>query len=154
MSDRQRVREQLEVLADGDVDQEALATFLLEHSRLPGPRANLELGADVARLARERGADSSFHAIFEHWLIDTLPDHPTAEYLPFCAVQGLGGLYITATPADQEHIRTLLRKSANSTNWRVREGVTLGLQFIGEEDPDAMMAILRRWLPIATLLEL
>jgi hypothetical protein len=154
MSDRQRVREQLETLADVDVDQEVLASFLLEHSKLPGPRANLELGADVARLARERGAGSSFLAIFESWLTGTLPDHPAAEYLPFCAVQGLGGLYLGSSPADQQRIAALLRKSANSTNWRLREGVTLGLQFIGEEDSDAMMAILRDWLPDATSLEL
>jgi hypothetical protein len=103
-------------------------------------------------LARNRGC--SFLAIFEIWLRGPLLDNPAAEYLPFCAVQGLGGLYLAATPADQQHIAALLRESANSPNWRLREGVTLGLQFIGEEDADAMMAILRRWLPSATLLEL
>jgi hypothetical protein len=141
-----------QLLADSARARE-LQSFLLAKSRLPGPRANLELAGDLAQAASELNDKSALLPLFRSWLNADIPDHPAAEYLPFCALNGLGGLYLGVPIADQMEITNLLRQCANSENWRLREAVTLGLQFIGERNPDAMMALLRGWSPDATLLE-
>jgi hypothetical protein len=146
---RERLRQLLE-----HPDSEELEVFLLAESRLPGPRANLELAADVALIAFDAGQGANLLPIFQQWLTIETPARTATEYLPFCAINGLGGLYLKASSSDQAKVLELLRTAANSENWRLREAVSLALQFIGERDPEAMMAILRAWLDEATLLEL
>jgi hypothetical protein len=102
--------------------------FLLDHSGLPGPRANLELAAAVAeegdadRLQRLAGADD--------------------EFLALCGAFGLGRL---VGDGQREHL-VRLRALAGDERWRVREGVVLGLQRWADDDFDGLMKELRRWI--------
>jgi len=102
--------------------------FLRTHSGLPGPRANLELAqaaADVADLAD-----------VERWLGE--PD----DYLPLCGAIALGRLIAEG----DDSLWPQLRETAADQRWRVREGVAMGLQRIGDADPDRLVAGLRPWL--------
>lgn len=44
-------------------------------------------------------------------------------------------------PASAAQARTL----ATDERWRVREGVVIGLQLLGDESPDALISIVRAW---------
>jgi hypothetical protein len=103
-------------------------SFLLDHSGLPGPRANLELAAAVAeegdadRLLRLAGADD--------------------EFLVLCGAFGLGRLL---SNGQREHL-VRLRALAADERWRVREGVVLGLQRWGDDDFEGLARELRQWI--------
>jgi hypothetical protein len=154
MSTRQENRAQLISILDEPLDETRLADFLLRESKLPGPRANLELASDFALAASERTDGRELLPLFARWLGGERPDHPAAEYLPFCALYGLGGLYLGASSSDRAAIVELLRASANSESWRLREAVTLALQFVGVREAEEMMQILRLWLEDSTIYDL
>lgn len=101
--------------------------FLLAESRLPGPRANLELvravaeEADEALVVRLAGSDE--------------------EYLVLCGAVGLGRL---VAGGKRRHLPRL-RELASDPRWRVREGVAMGLQRWGDDDFDSMATEAERW---------
>lgn len=101
--------------------------YLREHSGLPGPRANLELAqaaADLGDLPRfERLAASD------------------DEFLACCGAIGMGRL------AAEGHLDLLprLRRTAADPRWRVREGVVMGLQRLGDADMPRLLTEMERW---------
>ena len=108
-------REQLKTLDDWDA-------FLLAESRLPGPRANLELAFATAG----EGTDAQFLRLAA---LDPeqAPQNTPEEFLAFCGVLGLGYLAARGEGANF----SLLRQKASDPRWRVREAVALGLQEYG-----------------------
>ncbi len=122
-------REILRTLEDWDA-------FLLQESRLPGPRANLELAHAVA----EEGSAERF----EHLLSFDLGQAPTnspQEFLAFCGVLGLGRLLSEG----QKDVLERLRHFASAPRWRVREAVALALQRFGALDMDGLLEEMERW---------
>lgn len=101
-------------------------TYLTEHSGLPGPRANLELASSVAGLA-------------EKPMIDELLASGD-EYHAMCAAAAIG------IRADDPSTEVRAREMAADERWRVREGIALGLQLLGDTRPGALIAITRRWV--------
>lgn len=95
--------------------------FLTSHSNLPGPRSNLEL----------------LHAAAEEADFQTLQNLIASrdEYLVCCGVAGLGRF--DAEPQ--------LRAHAADDRWRVREGVAMALQRLGDDNLPAMVIICRTW---------
>ncbi len=87
------------------------------NSGLPGPRANLTLLDAAADLA-----DPAFVGA----LLDT-----GDEYLSACAAAGLGQLF--ARDADSRRL-SRLHELARDERWRVREGVAMALQRLGDAD--------------------
>jgi HEAT repeat protein len=100
--------------------------YLTANSGLPGPRANLALVGAFAEAATpaqiHRAAGS--------------PD----EYLALCGAAGLGRLL-----AEGEDVAAALRGLAGDDRWRVREGVAMGLQRLGDADPDRLLALAAAW---------
>ncbi|MCI0399430.1 MAG: hypothetical protein L0332_29350 [Chloroflexi bacterium] len=122
-------RQKLRTLPDWD-------SFLLEESRLPGPRANLEL----ARVAAEEG-DA---ALFRRYLSIPLAEAPAnspQEFLVFCGLLGLGQLL---TRGDRVVLETL-RALASDPRWRIREAVATALQAWGEVDMDGLLQEMAVW---------
>ena len=101
--------------------------YLGERSGLPGPRANLELlaaagdVAPAATLLRWSAADD--------------------EYLACVGTAGIGRLVLEGRPA----LVADLRRRAEDGRWRVREGVALALQRIGDGDPGLLRAVTSDW---------
>jgi hypothetical protein len=101
--------------------------YLREHSGLPGPRANLELVEAVA----DEGDEKLFRR-----LIAT-----DDEYLVVCGLVGLGRLLAEGRHA----LLAELRAAASDERWRVREGVVLGLQRLGDRDMPRLFAAVEPW---------
>ncbi|HEY8721978.1 HEAT repeat domain-containing protein [Pengzhenrongella sp.] len=126
MSKRLDLQEELRSL-----DESGMREFLTAHSGLPGPRGNLELLAafgDVAPtelILRLVGSDD--------------------EYLAACAAAALGRLLVEATGARREELATLLHSQASDERWRIREGVAMALQRLGDADAAQLRVVVRRW---------
>lgn len=122
MSERvERYREELRRLKTWE-------PYLRKHSRLPGPRANLEL---VAAVSEEADADRL-------WRLSASSD----EFLALCGTAGLGRIALM----EPGTVMTWLRELASDPRWRVREGVALALQRIGRENMERLLAEMRSWV--------
>jgi hypothetical protein len=117
--------------------------FLLQESGLPGPRGNLELAHAVA--------DEGDAALFERYLtFDALlaPVNSPYEFLAFCGVLGLGRLL---AEGQASYLKTI-RQCAADRRWRMREGVAMALQRLGDANIDMLIEEMRHW-SAGTLLE-
>jgi len=110
------------------LDEQEWPGYLTDHSGLPGPRGNIELGQVVADEASPACLDA---------LIAT-----DDEYLVFCGVMGLGRLLA------ERQAGTLvqrLRSHAGDPRWRVREAVAMALQRLGDRDLPRLMGLAVEW---------
>ncbi|WP_313540777.1 hypothetical protein [Leifsonia aquatica] len=120
-----------------------LERVLGENSRLPGPRADLEL---AARLADTAGATSAANrdaalALLDGWLADPPRfaadlTEPHREYVAACAALAAGAL--GEVP--------LLTRAAGDDRWRVRELAATGMQRILDRDWTGGLHEVREWL--------
>jgi hypothetical protein len=124
-------REKLKTLKEADWEP-----YLLKESRLPGPRANLELLAafiEEAPAAAVRRYASLPAAV--------AAEGTAREFLAVCGVAALGRLL-----SDGDRKATAgLRKHASDTRWRIREAVAIALQRLGDADLDRLHALARDW---------
>lgn len=100
--------------------------YLDQHSGLPGPRANLSLLQVAATLADLPTIEVLLHS--------------GSEYALMCAATAL------ARRADTGRHETAARTLAAHQNWRVREGVAIGLQLLGDTAPDVLATIALDWV--------
>ncbi len=110
--------------------------FLLQESDLPGPRANLELLQAVA--------DEGSEAQFRRWLTlgpDRAPVNSPEQFLAVCGVVGLGRLLAEG----HDEVLPVVRSYASDPRWRMREGVAMALQRLGDRDMDALLAEMEGW---------
>jgi hypothetical protein len=145
----------LDALVAGSDDLGPLERFLAAQSGLPGPRGNLELADAFADVVTRLGVSARLRASLDDWLALDAASAPTndpREFLPFCALQALGVLYVTAAPSERRSTETTFRHFADDVRWRVREGVAMALQRIAERNFELLHAICDNWLPDATLL--
>lgn len=118
-------REALRQLPDRDWEP-----YLRAHSNLPGPRGNLELLEAV-------GDEASVDRLFTLAASDD-------EFLAACGAAGLGRVVAEGTPSAEDALARM-RELADDPRWRVREGVAMGLQRIGDADGRRLLAILGAW---------
>lgn len=110
--------------------------YLLRECGLPGPRGNLELAQAVA----EEGSRELFER-YAQLDAEQAPVNSPREFLAFCGVVGLGRLL-----AEGERGRlSELRRHASDPRWRLREGVAMALQRLGDADMDGLLAAMRVW---------
>lgn len=109
------------------------AAYLAENSGLPGPRANLDLAQAVADEASPEQ-------------ITALADSAD-EYTALCGAVALGRLW---TDGSREESEARLLALAEDPRWRVREGVAMALQRLGDADRDALWELAERWVERAT----
>lgn len=110
--------------------------YLLEHSGLPGPRGNIELGLAAAQVCQA--------AQLRRWAALDAQAAPTggaAEFLAFCGVVGLGRLLVEG----DANALAELRAHANDPRWRVREAVAMALQRWGSSDFGALAGAMAGW---------
>lgn len=102
--------------------------FLDANSGLPGPRGNLEL----IQAAADEGTAAWFGALV------TSADE-------FRAATGAVGLGRLLADAPDERVIACLRELAADRRWRVREGVAMALQRLGDADPARLWPLARAW---------
>jgi len=101
--------------------------YLKANSGLPGPRANLEL---VTAVVEEGDADLL-------WRLSASSD----EFLALCGTAGLGRLAKT----DPDTVLPWLKELAEDPRWRVREGVAMALQRLGQASMSQLIAEMEVW---------
>ena len=110
--------------------------YLMQESGLPGPRGNLELAQVVA--------DEGNAQLFERYLTynaDLAPTNSPYEFLAFCGVVGLGRLLADGGTGYLETIR----QCASDRRWRMREGVAMALQRLGDANMDLLVQEMQHW---------
>ncbi len=122
MGRREQYRAELRALRNPD-----WAPYLHGHSGLPGPRANLELAFAVAEEASPERLGN---------LLAT-----DEEYLVLCGTIGLGRLLAAGAEGAGERLRSY----AKDARWRVREGVAMGLQRLGDADLPRLLSLVTTW---------
>jgi hypothetical protein len=99
--------------------------YLLKHSNLPGPRANLELMQAFV----EMGSENDFIPLLDN-TPELAPVNSPEEFLAFCGTVGLGELVANGM---KEYMPDL-RNQASDPRWRIREAVAMGMQIIGRHN--------------------
>jgi hypothetical protein len=110
--------------------------FLLEESGLPGPRANLELVQAVV----DEGDEALFLRLLRYGP-DEAPTNSPGEFLALCGVVGLGKLLAEGKSEALE----MLHQLAADPRWRIREGVRMALERLGQKDMGWLMAEMEVW---------
>jgi hypothetical protein len=108
-------------------------SYLRANSRLPGARANLELLAAAAEKAEPDWA--------WRWANAELGADPTDVFLVMIGLVALGS---RAAKGDESGL-PIMRRRANDANWRVREGVAIGLQRLGDDRPLRLAEVAFEW---------
>lgn len=111
--------------------------YLLQHSGLPGRRANIELAKAFAQTAGQKVIND-----YANIPASEAPENTPEEFLSFCGVLGLGRLAMEG----KNHALQKLRNAASDERWRVREAVAMALQNIGHFDMDWLIRIARDWI--------
>jgi hypothetical protein len=127
-----KVEEYREILSTLD----SWDAYLMQESRLPGPRANLELAFAVAQVG-------SADRLLQYAAFDSVeaPSNTKQEFLAVCGVVGLGYL---AARGEGEYF-AMLHHSASDPRWRIREAVALGLQEYGRTAFKQLLEIMEEW---------
>ncbi|GAA4155792.1 hypothetical protein GCM10022286_05230 [Gryllotalpicola daejeonensis] len=107
-----------------------LLKYLDENSWLPGPRANLTLVDAFADVAPEEII----------WQLCGSPD----EFRRLCGAAALGRLHLER-PDDPAVVARLTELAADD-NWRVREGVAMALQRVGDASPQLLLKLIDGFL--------
>jgi hypothetical protein len=91
--------------------------YLIENSRLPGPRPNLELLYEFI-------TNASQYEIEKCLLVDYKKADSPEEFVLMCGVAA--GIYNSAKLYNE--VRFNFRSFANHESWRIREGICIGFQ--------------------------
>ena len=134
-----------------------LRSYLAEHSRLPGPRANLELAEAFARavtlLPKE---EKAMWTLCLRWVglpPDDAPTDDPREFVVFCGVRAMGALG-AASPGRAREALVHLRALARDSRWRVRKAVAMAIQDLAVAEPAATVRTLERWVAPGAWLEM
>jgi hypothetical protein len=131
-------------------DLTGLTRFLERHSRLPGPRGNLELAFALADAAAQAPAASRERLWRQclRWTALTeaaAPENTPAAFLPFCGALVVGAV-AAAHPERLDEALDVLHGSACDPRWRTREGAAMGLQRLLKAQRDSTLSCLARWV--------
>lgn len=131
-------------------DDAPIRRFLARESRLPGPRANLELARAFAETAGAMAAVSAppIWGLVQRLTAlssDEAPVNTPDEFLPFCGAWAAGELGAIVTNL-RESTFSLLHALAHDERWRVREAVANALQSMLCRDPGPVLAVLETWI--------
>lgn len=145
------------LLGDWVPGTERLATFLAEHSNLPGPRGNLELADALAAAveAMARGDAGRMWLLAVDMASETAaaaPVNDPREFVAFCGVRALASVAaVDASRLREALVR--LRAAANDERWRLREAVAMALQRLLAVHDEAALAALGEWVQTGNCLE-
>ncbi|MBV8821416.1 MAG: hypothetical protein JO123_01335, partial [Ktedonobacteraceae bacterium] len=129
-------------------NQRPLEFYLRDNSRLPGPRANLELANDVSALlaasiskypVKVRSLLNYFTNGDRKMVVANTPD----EFLMLCGIIAFGDC-AAIEPCWRQEVFDLLDHYACSSHWRIREAAAIAFQHLLMADTGEMIAHLIR----------
>jgi|GEM_PF-140907 len=115
-------------------NQRPLEFYLRDHSRLPGPRANLELANDVGELLAS-SVPKYYENVrklvtqFANGDRKNVTSNTPEEFIMLCGIIAFGTCAAAYAPWREESFE-MLEHYACSTQWRIREGVAIALQHL------------------------
>ncbi|MBV9230788.1 MAG: hypothetical protein JOZ18_15880, partial [Chloroflexi bacterium] len=129
-------------------NQRPLEFYLRDHSRLPGPRANLELANDVsyllaASIPRHPDAVHSLINYFANGDRVMVASNTPSEFIMLCGIIA-SGTCAAAQASWREETFDLLSHYACSPYWRVRECVAIAYQHLLMADSQITLPHLMR----------
>ncbi|GGH33665.1 HEAT repeat domain-containing protein [Paenibacillus segetis] len=110
--------------------------YLMLHSGLPGPRANLTLLYTVVKM----GNKEHFQRFLNFQQGNMSGDSPN-DFIVMCGVVGLGKLLAQG----QAEVLVHLKQYAADSRWRIRESVAMALQIYGEHHMDQLLSEMMLW---------
>jgi hypothetical protein len=139
-------------------EAETLMHYLVQHSNLPGRRANLELAAAFGEVVeryskRENKRLWELVAKMTDIAADEAPVNAPREFIPFCGAIGVGAIG-AISPSRFGAALVALKLLANDPRWRLREAVCFGLQRLLSARAQDTLQALDGWVAGGTLLEL
>jgi hypothetical protein len=125
-----------------------LEFYLRDQSRLPGPRANLELVHDVSHLLAIKAQECpEYVQPLLHYLVaedrEEIKSNSPAEFTVLCGIVACGAC-AAVYPAWREETFGLLAERSESACWRIREGVAMAYQQLLPAAPQETLGQLRR----------
>jgi hypothetical protein len=152
---RSAVRAELVEMLDAALDRGVDTTIrghLVVNSRLPGPRANLELldgfaDAVAGLVSLPDPPGDELARVLDGWAAlspDDAPVNRPEVFLPCAAVLGFGAAG-AARPEWWDHEMAKIRRAAPDPRWRVREAVAMALQRLLAADWPRAVGVLRDW---------
>ncbi|MFX0004865.1 MAG: hypothetical protein ACFE9J_15465 [Candidatus Hermodarchaeota archaeon] len=139
-------------------DQEQIFEYIINHSNLPGRRANLEMAFAFGNVIIElpKRFDDFLWSLLNNLIRISDQDAPTnnpKEFLTFCGTIGLGS-FIFRNDNLQDEILAKLKILASDSRWRVREAVAMALWQMIKSNPDKILEELKVWINIQNWLEI
>ncbi|MEK5178959.1 hypothetical protein MKX34_12325 [Paenibacillus sp. FSL R5-0636] len=133
-----------------------LNDLMMQESKLPGPRVNLELSDHFAKQFAHPNLTDTGWELLVSWTNITEAEagvNDPREFLPFCAVRAFGAYYSYAGEEQQVVIQNSIKTAMNDSRWRVREASAMALQSIGEDDFTLLRQLIDMWEKGANRLE-
>lgn len=138
-------------LASGNTSD--LLAYLVAESRLPGPRANLELAGAFSETVRAFAvADPDDQQVLWNLCVELAcisPEDAQAgdphEFLVFCGVRGIGAIG-SVSPACAGKAVTHLAEASADPRWQVREAVAMAVQDLLSRQRDTAVPELEGWV--------
>jgi len=131
-------------------DAAPLREYLVQRSRLPGPRGNLELAGAFAQRAESSAEDNpdciwDLCLTFAQLSADEAPTNDPQEFIAFCGVRGLAAVGAVCASYFEEALSRLFDLS-HDPRWRVREAVAMAIQRLVEADFNRVLSALEGWI--------
>lgn len=131
-------------------DDTALQSYLLANSNLPSQQGNLTLAAAFASQFHYQVNIKQFTSLLKKWARIASGDNEPALFLPFCAIQAIGCCY--AYTKDETYL-PYLKEAMRDQRWRMREGIAIAFQHIGEADGEELKRLLTAFYPSSSYLD-
>lgn len=113
-----------------------LLPALQKESRLPGPRANLELLQQFVAECTSEQADQCLASLRQ-----PIPADSPTEFVAMCGVAASGKLIASGDNTYFSHVQ----HAARHASWRVREAAAIALQVIGRKSRQALLDLIATW---------
>jgi hypothetical protein len=131
-------------------ERRELYAYIIGHSNLPGPRANLELAGAFTDLVEEYATEDTGR--IWGWLNammafspEVAPDNDPKEFLTFCGVWGMAAM-TSACPQFLKAALGKLKALSEDKRWRIREAVAQGIQKLLVKERAYTLKALHSWV--------
>jgi len=108
---------------------------LIQNSKLPGKRANLELLYTFANSATDQEVELCYK--YKYSDLNNTPE----EFIVMCGVLG----YCVLNKSNPQNALDRIEEYAISSSWRVREAVAMGIQELALNDSKVLIETLDQW---------